>query len=81
MLSQAAKHCTNGSQFSITRKTYGARAHDEFQIAAIVCWRPEIKETKLEGKGRERGTLNFTCTVTKLHEIRAKVARSEKVRF
>ena len=79
LLSQAAKHCTNGSQFSITKKTYGALAHDKFQIAAFVCWRPEIKETKLEGKGRERGTLNFTCIVTKLDEAQTKVARSEKV--
>lgn len=79
LLTQAAKHCANGSQFSITRKTYGARAHDVFQIAALLCQRPDIKEKKVEDKGRERGTLNFTCTVTKLDEIRAKVARGEKV--
>lgn len=79
LLKQAAEHCANGSMFSITRKTYGARAHDVFQVAALLCQRPEIKETKVEDKGRERGTLNFTCTVTKLDEIRAKVARGEKI--
>ena len=77
LLTQAAKHCTNGSQFSITRaRSTGGWPHDMYQIAALLCERPDIKEAA----GAD-GKLSFRCTATKLDKIKAKLSRGEQPFF
>jgi len=75
ILRSAATHCTNGAQFAIARaKPTGGWPHDMYQVAALVCQRPDIQETSAEG-----GKLSFRCKLTKLDGLRAKVARGEKL--
>lgn len=74
MLSQAATHCVNGSSLTVGQaKTTGMWPHDLYQIAALLCDRPDIKETA----GTE-GKLSFRCTVTKLDKIKVKLFRGEQ---
>jgi hypothetical protein len=78
MLSRAVAHCNDGSTLSLSREHNTFGDHDMFTVAAHLCGRPDIAETRLQlPNNRER--LAFRCSISKLASLKAKQSAGRKL--
>jgi len=79
-LTKAVEYCKNGDQLMVGRGGSNADGdgHDYFTVAALLCRRPDIQETKKPPlQPVQRPVIEFRCTITKLDALKAKAARGE----
>jgi hypothetical protein len=78
MLERAVASCTEGSMLSLTREHNTFGDHDMFTVAASLCRRPDVAETRMQlPNNRER--LVFRCPISKLTWLKAKQAAGRKL--
>lgn len=79
-LQKAITYCKNGDSLMVARGGPNARGyvHDYFSVAALLCRRPDIQETKKPPlQPGQQAVIEFRCTITKVDALKAKGARGE----
>lgn len=79
-LGKAIQYCKNGDRLMLGRGGANAQGdgHSFFTVAALLCRRPEIQETKKPPlQSNQQAVIEFRCTITKIDALNAKAARGE----
>lgn len=79
-LEKAVQYCKNGDALMVGRGGPNAMGdgHSFFTVAALLCRRPDIQETKKPPlQPGQQSVIEFRCTITKLDALKAKAARGE----
>ena len=76
-LGKAVQYCKNGDQLMIARGSPDmvGYEHEYFTVAALLCRRPDIQETRPPRPITQNPQIEFRCTIAKIDALKAKASQ------